>query len=154
MLLAILIVVALVYLREKPSIDQDSPQPSSTSTTRPPPIGTPSKYLHSPLTTPVTNTTYMKNPRIDPVPSIYNTVINVDEKGRFDEDFFKKRQIFTNWDDMEEHFSMDNFYKKDVPMTGGILVNGLHRKEIVNPVKQYGMFINKMDNELTEEPWM
>lgn len=157
MLLAIAIIVALIYLREKPQLvsqqreDEDRPHHSSTT---PPPMGTKSKNLYSPLTTPVPNTYVMKNPKIDPVPSIYNTVLNVDEKGRYDEDFFKKRQIYTNWDDMEEHLALDNFRRKDVPMTGGVLVNGLHKGEIVNPVKQWGMFKGKVENKFTEVPWM
>ena len=115
---------------------------------------TKAKNMYSPLTTPIVGSTYMKNPKMDPVPSIYNTVLNVDERGVHDEDFFKHRQIFTNWDDMEEHFALDNFYKKDVPMTGGVLVNGLHKREMVDPVRQYGMFKNKVETKLTEVPWM
>lgn len=156
MLVALIIFAALVYLREKPSIDnKKEPSKPIQNQTIPPPMGfdVKAKNMYSPLTTPPAGT-HMKNPKMDPVPSIYNTVLNVDERGTYDEDFFKKRQIYTNWDDMEEHFALDNFYKKDVPMTGGVLVNGLHKKEIVDPVGQYGMFTHKIDNKYSEAPWM
>lgn len=155
MLLAIVIIVALIYLKERPQLVSEQKEKEDKPIQQSPPMGfdTKSKNFYSPLTTPVPNT-YMKNPRIDPVPSIYNTVLNVDEKGRFDEDFFKKRQIYTNWDDMEEHLALDNLMRRDVPMTGGVLVNGLHKKEMVNPVSKYGMFKGKVETKLNEVPWM
>jgi hypothetical protein len=159
MLMAIAVIVALIYFRERPLEDEQQEGSHSGGDPldhTPPPMGfdVKSKQMYSPLTTPISGSTYMKNPKMDPVPSIYNNVLNVDERGRFDEDFFKKRQIYTNWDDMEDHFSLDNFYKNDVPMRGAPLINGLNRKEIVDPVRQYGMFKNKVENKMTEVPWM
>jgi hypothetical protein len=161
MLVAIAMIMALIYLRERPQDEQiEGTKPPNNNSGNPigisPPMGfdVKSKQMYSPLTTPVPGTTYMKNPRIDPVPSIYNTVLNVDEKGRFDEQFFKKRQIYTNWDDMEEHLALDNIARNDFPMRGAPLINGLNRKEIIDPVSQYGMFTKPIENKLTEEPWM
>lgn len=155
MLLAIVIIVALIYLKERPILVSEQKENEDRPIQHSPPMGfdTKAKNFYSPLTTPV-NGSYMKNPRIDPVPSIYNNVLNVDEKGRYDEDFLKKRQIFTNWDDMEEHLALDNFARKDVPMTGGVLVNGLHKREMVNPTGKYGMFKGKVETKLNEVPWM
>lgn len=162
MLMAILIAAAMLYFKENPLGQMTNPDPEHKSLKgepigkSPPPMGldTKAKNFYSPLTTPISGSSYMKNPRIDPVPSIYNTVLNVDEKSRFDEQFFKKRQIYTNWDDMEENFALDNILRKDFPMTGAPLVNQLNKKEMVNPVKKYGMFINKVDTKFTEKPWM
>jgi hypothetical protein len=161
MLMAIAIIVALIYLRERVPDENEDEVPIGGKSGNPlfhspPPMGfdVNSKNMYSPLTTPISGSTYMRNPKIDPVPSIYNTVLNVDEKGRFDEDFFKKRQIYTNWDDMEDHFVLDNFNKNDVPMRGAPLINGLNRREMIDPVGQYGMFKDKVENKLTEVPWM
>jgi hypothetical protein len=138
----------------KPSSQAGGPKGDANLPLNPPPLYSRPKIMKSPLTTPIFSSSYVKNPRIDPVPSIYNNVLNQDEKHRFDEYFFKQRQIYTNWDDIEEHPVLDNFIKNDFPMRGAPLVNGLNRKEIENPVKQYGMFITPMETELTEEPWM
>lgn len=161
MLIPLVLVAAFLYLRENPDLfitgssqSGGAKRDNNNSAIPPPPIDSKPKGMYSPLTTPISGTAYVKNPRIDPVPSIYNNVLNQDEKHRFDEYFFKQRQIYTNWDDMEEHFALDNFYKKDFPMRGGILVNGLNKKEIENPTKQYRMFMDPMETELTEEPWM
>lgn len=161
MLVALLVVAAMVWFRERPdktTLEAKSKKPSEPigkSPVPPPPFDARSKQMYSPLTTPPPNNLYMKNPKKDPVPSIYNRILDVDEKGPYDENFFKQRQIYTNWDDMEENEVLDNFKKRDFPMTGGVLVNGLNRKEIENPTAQYGMFVdNKPISKLKEKSWM
>jgi hypothetical protein len=156
MLIPLVLVAVIIYLRENPALSL-KPSPKAGGPKRdgfPPQIGCKPKNMFSPLTTPISGASYIKNPRIDPVPSIYNNVLNQDEKQRFDEYFFKQRQVYTNWDDMEDHPVLDNFNKNDFPMRGAPLINGLNRKEIENPTKQYGMFMGKMETELNEEPWM
>lgn len=164
MLVALLIIAALVYFREQPESTEVKEATKKSGGSEPiahspalPPVGTGAKAskFYSPLTTPVPGTTHMRNPRMDPVPSIFNNVLNVDSRGENDELFYKQRQIYTNWNDIEENEVLDNFKRNDFPMRGAPLINGLNRKDMVNPTQNFGMFVKDLPiPTLSEKPWM